>query len=85
LTVLDKVSVTKFRPPLRFEDDRSEFDLSSAQVAAKRNRVRTGKAVELAVEAAVLLDNDDHVMDLACVRVLRRQRNRRRSARAARG
>ena len=50
--------------PARVEPDRLELDLFILRVVSVLRRVGSGKAVEEIVEAAVLLNDDDHVANL---------------------
>ncbi len=61
-----------------------QHGLGSVVAQSERRRVGAGKAVEQVIERAVLLDDDDHVIDLADRRRLRDRRGlRRRTGRAA--
>src|SRR5262249_35013507 len=54
--------------PARFETDRLQRDLLAAIVTSEARGVRSGIAIEKIIEAAVLLDDDDDVLNLAGTR-----------------
>ncbi len=90
VTGRDKIAKVVQDVPGRLEPDRLQGNLLPAGVVAVRLSFRAGKAVEQIVEAAILLNDDDDVLDLAArgmvldpQQAFRGRRNRRNSAAVA--